>query len=101
MLAGLHLLQVIGSLLWMGVFVLLFPCFYRLMRSRATDFDVRALPSVLVAVTMVLGSMRWLFFPHVEDAMTTIEVLTRTGTVLLSIAAAGATLFVTNRLMHP
>ncbi len=99
MIIVLHILQTIAGAAWLVVLVWLFPGFVRLLRGRGSNLDMRAMPTVLIAVTMVMGSLRWAIFPDTGPLPTTSEIVTRMGTISLGLLAAVSILMIRHKLV--
>lgn len=98
MIVALHVLQTCAGGLWLVILCWLAPGFVRLLRGRGTSLDMRSLPTFLIAVTMVMGSLRWLIFPDNAYPPETAEMVTRMGTISLSLISGASILFIRHML---
>ncbi len=83
-----RLLQVVSGVLWLVPMVLASRSLWRIIGGTADIRDVLRVPTVLVALTFIIGAGRWLAFPETIAVMREAELVFWIGAYALNIISA-------------
>lgn len=90
---AVRLLQLVCGLLWLVPVAFLSPRAWRAVHGRASTIDLLRMPMMMVALSQVLFSVRWMLWPHSLPTMQSDELLFWTGAYVLSAIAAAGTIY--------